>query len=197
MRWSRWFALVTAGEFLGFVAPAAVGALSTSWPMAATAPALLAAGAVEGSALGWAQARAFALPGLPVARFVLATAAGAVAAYAPALVPMAREGRVPLPLLVVGGLVLLLTIGTAQWLVLRSVVPHCGWWVATTAGAWMAGLLAFTAVAPPLWQPGQPLWLRVAIGVLGGLVMAAVVAALTGLAAVRVSRRAAPRPVRG
>ncbi|MEU7835050.1 MULTISPECIES: hypothetical protein [unclassified Nonomuraea] len=41
----------------------------------------------------------------------------------------------------------------------------------------------------PLWQPGQPGWLIAVIGVLGGAVMAATVAALTGAALVRLLRR--------
>src|SRR3954447_15721307 len=101
----------------------------------------------------------------------------------------ARLSALPVAVLIAGGAVggacLLATIGTAQWLVLRTVRPRSAWWIATTAGAWAAGLLAFAAVATPLWQPGQVLPLVIAIGVLGGLVMAATVAGLTGAAAVR------------
>ena len=46
-------------------------------------------------------------------------------------------------------------------------------------------------VAPPLWQEGQAVGTIIAIGVLGALVMAATVAALTGLAALRLARAAA------
>ncbi|GAA4690497.1 hypothetical protein GCM10023215_29020 [Pseudonocardia yuanmonensis] len=205
--WLRWFAWVTLGEFTGFVAPAIVGAASTTWPLPATAAGLLLAGAAEGTALGWAQAHVLGreLPALRRARFVAATALAAVLAYTIGLVPMALGERLttlPPALLItggaMGGAVLLASIGTAQWLVLRRVRARCAWWIATTAGAWTAGLLVFTAVATPLWQPGQPLALTVAIGVLGGLAMAATVAALTGAAAVRlVTRRAGHRPAAG
>jgi tetrahydromethanopterin S-methyltransferase subunit D len=40
--------------------------------------------------------------------------------------------------------------------------------------------------AMPLWHPGQPWWLITAIGVGCGALMAATVAALTGLAAARI-----------
>ncbi|MEK6439048.1 hypothetical protein [Pseudonocardia sp. T1-2H] len=192
--WRRWFAWVTLGEFVGFVAPAVVGAVSTTWSLPAAAAALLLAGADEGGALGWAQAHVLGpqLPALRRGRFVAATALAAVLAYALGLIPMAlgeRLAALPVAVVVAGGVVggacLLATIGTAQWLVLRTVRPRSAWWIATTAGAWAAGLLVFTTVATPLWQPGQALPLIIAIGVLGGLVMAATVAGLTGAAAVR------------
>jgi hypothetical protein len=194
--WLRWFRWVALGEGAGFVAPAVIGAASTAWPTPAMVAALLAAGAVEGGVLGWAQAHVLVdiVARLPRRAFVLATAAGAVAAYSIGLIPVLLGEsltRWPAALqvgsFVVGGAALLATIGTAQWLVLRRVRTGSAWWIPTTAGAWAAGLLVFTAVAPPLWQPGQPLALLVAIGVLGGLVMAATVAALTGLAAVRLA----------
>jgi hypothetical protein len=198
-RWRRWFGWVTVGEFVGFAAPAVVGAASTTWSLPATAAGLLLAGAVEGTALGWAQAHVLGreLPALPRGRFVAATAVAAVVAYAIGLVPIAlgeRLAALPLAVLItgamVGGACLLATIGTAQWLVLRRVRPRCAWWIITTAAAWAGGLLVFTAVASPLWQPGQLLALTIAIGVLGGLTMAATVAGLTGAAAVRLTYRA-------
>jgi hypothetical protein len=75
--------------------------------------------------------------------------------------------------------------------VLRGHTRGSGFWVPATAGAWVVGLGAFLLVAPPLWQEGQPVGTIIAIGVLGGLVMAASVAALTGIAALRLARAAA------
>jgi hypothetical protein len=197
--WRSWFVTVTAGEFVGFTVPATAGALLAEAPTGVMAPALVGAGLVEGAVLGWAQARVLhrELPRLAVGRFVVATAGAAGFAYAVALLPVVLGERVtglPWPLL--GGLaavlatLLLASIGIAQWLVLRAVLPRSAGWVATTAGAWAVGLGAFTALTTPLWQPGQPVALVVAIGVFGGLVMAAVVAALTGAALVRLLSRA-------
>ena len=200
--WRSWVVRVTAGEFLGFLAPATVGALTAGAPAPVALPALLVAGAVEGAVLGRAQAVVLrrGLPRLVVGRFVAATAAAAVIAYLIALVPVAvsdRLARLPVAVLVPGaavlGAALLATIGTAQWLVLRRVVDGSASWIATTAAAWALGLPAFAAVTTPLWRPGQPVALVVAIGALGGLVMAVVVAAVTGAAAVRLLRRAARR----
>lgn len=202
-RWRTWFAWVTVGEFIGFATPAGMGALFTSWPAVATAGALIAAGAVEGAVLGWAQVHVLgrALPALRRARFVTATAAAAALAYAIGLVPSwVGEGLPDIPVwalvlgAIVGGVALLATIGTAQWLVLREVLPRSASWILTTAGAWAAGLLMFTAVATPLWHAGQPVALVAAIGAGAGLLMAATVAALTGLAVLRLLGATSPGP---
>lgn len=55
-----------------------------------------------------------------------------------------------------------------------------------TALAWSLGLLAFFAVTSPLWQPGQPPVVVAVVGVLGGLCMAIVMAAGTGLTLVHI-----------
>ncbi len=57
-----------------------------------------------------------------------------------------------------------------------------------TAVSWIAAsvaLVAVVAVASPLWSEGQALWLTVAIGLIAGLLMAFVIAAITGYALMR------------
>jgi hypothetical protein len=71
------------------------------------------------------------------------------------------------------------SLGTAQWFVLRNHFPGAHQWVWANAVAWGAGLLVFTAVTTPLWQPGQPPELIALVGALGGLLMAVTGAALT------------------
>ena len=89
----------------------------------------------------------------------------------------------------------LLTIGTAQWLVLRRHLRRSASWIAATALAWLGGLAAFAVIASPLWQPGQPVWLVAAIGALAGLAMAAVASAVTGFTLVRLLDRDGVDPV--
>jgi hypothetical protein len=200
--WRRWTLATTLGEAAGFCAPALAGGLAATagLPPLTTAAALLAAGAVEGYALGAAQSWALrtAVPNLPSRAFAAATAAAAVLAYAIGLAPSTLGERIQdLPLAVtvpaaaIGVLALLASIGTAQWLVLRRAGHDVPWWIATTAGGWLAGLTVFMAVATPLWRPGQPALLVITIGVLAGLLMAATVAATTGFAALRLARTAA------
>jgi hypothetical protein len=194
--WRSWTAIVTAGETAGFLAPALAGSFlahvdAPPWP---TYFVILVAGAIEGSCLGYAQGVVLRrrLAELPVAPFTAFTAAGAVLAYALGMLPSTLgEGSadVPVVLLVaastVGGLLLLGSIGGAQWLVLRRVTHAAQQWPFATAGAWAAGLAVFFLLATPLWQEGQPLALTIAIGVLAGSAMAVTVAAISGFAALR------------
>lgn len=122
-------------------------------------------------------------------------AAAAAAAWLLGLLPStmyASWSRWPVavvvPAAVVLGAALLCTIGVVQWLELRRHLPRAGRWIAATAVAWCLGLLAFTAITSPLWQPGQDAVLIVAIGAVGGLAMAATMAAVTGWALVRLVR---------
>jgi hypothetical protein len=93
-----------------------------------------------------------------------------------------------IPVVALLGLVLLNSIGTAQWTILRRLVPRAGRWIAVTAFAWLGGLAVFLAVSMPLWHPGQALAAIVGIGLFAGLLMAATMAAITGLTV----RRLAP-----
>lgn len=201
--WRRWTMTVTAGEAVGFAAPALAGVLVRDAVPATAAAALLAAGLWEGTVLGAAQARVLipVLPGLRGRSWITATVLGSVVAWSIALVAMAVgdsvarwPAAVSVPLTVLGALSLLLSIGTAQWIVLRPLVTRAYRWIAATAAGWLGGLAAFFALTSPLWQPGQPFGLVVLIGIAGGLVMATVMAAVTGwfLVAILAVTSAAP-----
>lgn len=85
----RWFVAVTSGEALGFVLLACVGALIADSSPGVIAAALLIAGAVEGSVLGWFQARVLRsrLRGFAARDWVAATVVGAVVAWTVGLLP--------------------------------------------------------------------------------------------------------------
>lgn len=83
---------------------------------------------------------------------------------------------------------LLLSIGAAQWLVLRRHVAHAWWWILGTATAWLAGLGAFFTIAPPLWHEGQSTAVALVIGGIAGAIMAAVMALVTGATWLRLRR---------
>lgn len=195
--WRSWWTNVTIGELLGFAAPAMVGALVRDAAPATAAGALLAAGLVEGTVLGWFQARVLrsAVPGLRSADWILATALGALLAWSIGVIPvLAGEGLgdwppgVLIPAAVVGGTIILLSIGGAQWLALRHRLSHAHQWIWATASAWLGGLLVFTGFTTPLWQPGQSTLLVTSIGIIGGLLMAATMAAVTGAFLIRILR---------
>lgn len=187
--WRQWFRQVTLGEFLGFCAPAVAGGITAGVRAGVLVAALLLAGIVEGGVLGYFQARVLrtVLPRLRIRDWVTATAVGAVLAWAVGSVPMLygeRLGDWPIwlqvPVIAAGVLVIVFALGGAQWFVLRRFTVRAARWIWANVVAWMAGLTAFALVTTPLWQPGQAVGLVVAIGVLGGLVMAAVMAAITG-----------------
>ena len=193
------------GETAGFLVPASVAALLPSdlGDGGRLIP-LLLAGAVEGSLLGWAQSMVLrgVLPGFPSAAWIVRTALAAAFAWLLGLLPALFWDRLQdLPpvlangLAVAGGALLLLSIGVAQWTVLRDVVPGSGRWIGWTALAWLAGLGVFVLVSTPLWQPGQSAVVVALIGALGGLLMAVTVAAVTGSGLVRLLRDGrAPAP---
>jgi hypothetical protein len=120
------------------------------------------------------------------------TAAAAALAWAIGMAPNALVDVLPdlAPVVQVAtamaaGTVLLVSIGAAQWTVLRRHVPHAADWIGWTALGWLAGLVVFLAVATPLWQPGQSAGLVFAVGALAGCLMAATMAAVAGRGLVR------------
>ena len=202
--WRRWTAVVTAGEAAAFALPAMAGALLAAYdpPFAMLAAVVLVAGAAEGAVLGLAQAIALrsALASVSTRSWVRATTAGALVAWMVGLIPFGVEigDRDPWLLVAAGvplGLVLLTAMGVLQARVLRGHVERPRRWIAATAAAWAAGLTAFASITSPLWHEGQPVFAVAGIGILGGLVMAATVAAISGLALVRlVPRRRTSAP---
>ncbi|WP_231494865.1 hypothetical protein [Cellulomonas sp. KRMCY2] len=187
-RWLRW---VTAGELLGFLVPSLVVPLVLDSAAPVVLAAAVVAGLGEGTVLGLAQARVLrgVLPALSGRRWVVGTALAAALAWVVGMLPSTLYDTwstwpvgVAIALGLPLALVLLTSIGVAQWYELRRHVARAGAWVAATALAWGVGLTAFGLVTTPLWQPGQGTALVLAIGLLGGLTMAAAMALTTGLA---------------
>lgn len=198
-----WLGWVALGEFIGFLVPTAVEALIITAGLEDLPGAglLVVAGLGEGAALGAAMSWRFSrrIPALGRGRFVLLSAVGGAVAWALGMLPVVTLdvwADWPVPLVVIAGVVLgcalLASIGVAQWLELRRHLAAAWVWVLATAAAWCVGLGAFFAIAPPLWNEGQPLPLVLAIGALGAAAMATTMAALTGWAAVALLRRAHP-----
>lgn len=181
-----WTGLVAASEAVGFLFPAAAGVAVQSAPLAAGVVVILAAGALEGIFLGWAQQAVLrrALPGLHRGRWVALTAGAAVAAYALGYLLAFLVGVGSwvfiVPIIATAPL-LLLTIGGAQTVELRRHVRRADEWITWTALAWLVGLAAFFAITTPLWHEGQAPLASVGVGVLGGAVMALLQAAVTGV----------------
>lgn len=195
-----WVGWVTLGESLGFLAPALAQFLAVPvWPRAEFALMVLA-GLAEGAVLGWFQAHVLRsrLPRISAGRWVLLTAGGAAFAWSVGMLPSTFEvwqDWPPAAWMTAGAaaaILLLVSIGAAQWLELRRHASRAWRWIAGSAAAWAAGLAVFMLVAPPLWQPGQPAWLAAVIGMGAAVLMAAVMALVTGLVLLRLMPAAAP-----
>jgi hypothetical protein len=148
---------------------------------------LILAGIGEATILGTAQWRVLrhALPALSRRAWVGAIAAGAGVAWALGLLPSTLDALVSLPwaflLAAWVGLAppLLCTIGVAQWLVLRRHLRDAGRWIVANVLGWLLGL-PVTFIGPALVPDGSPpaVWAAVFLGC--GLLMGAIVGAVTG-----------------
>ena len=192
--WLRWVALVTLGELTGFVVPAVAGIWVAQRSPGVQLTILTTAGLFEGAMLGLAQAAVLhrRLKGFRSRAWVVATSLGAAAAWFLGTLPAATHDRwASWPVVWVVGsaavlaVALLCTIGAAQALVMPRDKSYAAAWVGWTALGWCAGLAAFTAAAPPLWHEGQSFWFGVLVGLGAAMVMALVMASVTGLGAVR------------
>lgn len=199
--WRRWVVATTLGELAGFTVPAAVGAIVYALDVhpATLFGSLVIAGAAEGALLGLAQAHVLGreLAGFDHPAWVGATALAAAFAWSLGLLPSSLGEQiedVPLvvviPVGVVLGVVLLVSIGVAQWWVLRRYVPRSAVWIAANAVAWLVGLGLSVTLMSVLLTEDTAAAAAIAIGVGAGLVMGLTVAAGTGWSLVRILGRA-------
>jgi hypothetical protein len=187
--WGRWVLAMTIGELVGFAIPAIVGTAAWSLGMSDLAIAILVslAGAGEGAVLGFAQWLALRRV-LAIDRrdWVLATTLAAVVAYMIGMLPsnLGDLTRFNTAILIGAGLVLgivfLVSIGFAQWLILRRRIPNAAWWIPANAIAWPLGV-AVPVGGLALVPDGAPAVAWIVTGIACGVAMGAVVGALTGI----------------
>lgn len=202
-RLSRWIAACIAGEAAGIGVAAgvfagldaAVGEPRTGLARALVWLALVAAGAVEGSALGglqWAVLRR-QLPTLPARRWVGATVALAAFAWGIGMLPSTLAGPTSttesagpqLPgwlgvvLMVVGGLGAGAAIGAVQaWAARGYATGRTGWIVANAVGWALALTWIFTLAGLP--DADWPAWAIALDGITAGVLSGATVGLVTG-----------------
>lgn len=202
--WRRWVVATTLGELVGFIAPTLAGVIITQVVVGMDSPfaplltmiVLVMAGSLEGAALGYAQWRVLrgALPALRWQAWTGATALAGVVAWILGMLPntvidalgMGAEALAVAWAMAAPGV--LLSIGVAQWLVLRHHVRHVALWVPANALGWGLGVSA-TVLGASLVNETMALWAAVTIGVASGVTMGLIVGCITGLALVRMLRR--------
>jgi hypothetical protein len=176
------------GEILGFAAPALTGGAAYAADLSEPqmfAP-LVLAGTLEGTVLGAAQASVLRryMTAIRMRSWIVATAAGAAFAWAVALSLMLAGARTDSIALMVAlwalaSPLILLSLGVAQWLVLRRHSARAWRWIAGNAAAWIAGLpISIGAISAV--PNGAPATAFVAAGVAGGALMGFTVALITG-----------------
>lgn len=192
-RLGRWVGWATAGESVGFLAPTAGFALTSTlglapWPAYAL---MIALGALEGALLGLGQVAGLrgTTSAVPARPWIAVTAAGAALTWSLGMLPPTlADAGLPVDvthptawlLIGLGGLALLASIPVMQWPVLRRVRPQAWRWIPVTMGAWLAGLV-FPLLPGPLVDAHTPTALLGTLYVLAGIAMATTVATLTGL----------------
>lgn len=188
----RWIVSVTLAEAAGFAVPAVVGGILSllAAPAGLVYPAMVLAGACEGALLGLGQSLGFG-GAVPRSRWMLATAAGAAAAWSIGMLPSSLGGidfgsPWAIVLTAVLGCLLLLSMPTLQWCVLRAHGLRTAFWIPVNAGAWAAGIL-WTLVPSPFIDETTPAPALFGVYLMAGLLMAATVAVLTGFAARRIA----------
>jgi hypothetical protein len=183
----RWVACTVAGEAVGFTVAAA---LATTQNLSHTPEfaILLGAGAIEGALLGKGQAMAMSrlqLPAATIRLWPVATSVAAVVAWSIGLIPASihRIAWSSWAVWLVGALlmlVLLASIPTAQFMLLRTALPTAGRWIRFNAVAWMLGL-SWTFAPPALVRPNTPVVSEIGVYAIAGVLMATTVAIITGM----------------
>jgi hypothetical protein len=184
----RWVACTVAGEAVGFTVAAALAATQDLSHMPEFAI-LLGAGAIEGALLGRGQAMAMTrlqLPATIIRLWPVATSVAAVVAWSIGLIPGSIHRMSSWSpwagwlLAVVLVLVLLASIPTVQFMLLRTALPTAGRWIRFNAVAWMLGL-SWTFAPPALVKPNTPVVSEIGVYAIAGVLMATTVAIITGL----------------
>jgi len=191
----RWAGATLLGEAAGFAVPGAAGAVAFALdaPDAVLVLVLVAAGAAEGAVLGFAQSRVLpgALPALQPRDWVRATAIAAALAWAGGMTVGSQWERLedvaswlPVVAMAVVGTGIVLSIGTAQWLVLRRHLANAAWWIPANAVAWLLGVSLVIGGMSVMTEDTPAVVMGLVAGACG-VGMAATVAVVTGIALAR------------
>ncbi|WP_423465151.1 hypothetical protein ACO229_12720 [Promicromonospora sp. MS192] len=178
----RWILAVSVGEGVGFTLAASLAILGTVAGIDGAGRLALAmvGGALEGAALATGQYLGMRARRPAAGRWIGATALAAALAWllgmTPSTVGVDLGEPVALIALGFGGVVLLVAIPAAQWLVLAR--PGTLRWVPVNAGAWSVAVL-WTFAPSPFIDEHSPVAVVAALYVLAGVLMAVTFASLT------------------
>jgi hypothetical protein len=192
--WLLWLAATALGELAGFAVPVVLGLLASYFLKEASGMfgLMIVAGFCEGAVLGFAQSLVLKryISNVIQRDWIIYTGIAAAVAWTIGMLPGALGdiSRINFIVVVIAGLILvpifLLSIGFAQWLVLRRHVKNAWWWILANTVAWPLGVfisIAVLAIVPD----GSPLAVWIIAGLFGGLLMGLEVGAITGIVLAR------------
>ena len=185
-----WVGWTVAGEAAGFTVAAIAGAVAATQdlPSVSEFAVLVGAGSIEGALLGAGQAIAMTRLQLPpriLRRWPVVTSVAAALAWSIGLLPSSIpdvpwSSPITWLIAVVLGSALLLSIPTAQYLLLRGAIHTAGRWIWVNVLAWSLGIM-WTFAPSPLVDASTPILSLIGIYAVAGLLMATTVAVITGL----------------
>ena len=207
----RWVLFCTIGELVGFGGIPVLGSAIALWATTGIEADLLSmtlyviaviGGFGEGAVLAWFQLRVLrvCLPRLKANRWILATGIAASIAWslgylAPTLDDLfGLSAQMQLAIWIPGGIVILLSIGTAQAIVLRGIVDKPQRWIAANAAGWLLGL-PWTFALPAMLPETAAIAVWVATFIIAGILMGLTVGLVTGYTLVRFEREAEAKAV--
>lgn len=199
--YKRWVLNCTLGELVGFGGLPVVGGtialvltagLSVELRSVILYLVAVVGGLGEGAVLAWFQLRVLRdrFPQLSVRRWTAATAVAASAAWglgmlAPTLDDLiGLSAAAQIAVWIPAGVLILLSIGSAQAWVLQGVVERPRRWVTANVLGWLLGL-PWTFVLPALLPASAPIAVWVATFVIAGVLMGLTVGLVTGYTLVR------------
>ena len=210
--WRDWTLSCALGEFIGIGLAGIVATIMIvgmgepqnaveAWGAYA---AMVAVGAVEGSAIGYFQWRVLhrLFPVMTARAWVGATLAVAVLGWAVGMLPSTLTAGAPQPeaasaqpalwliLLMSAGIGAAagLVFGFAQWLVLRRHAAHSAHWMLSNMGGW-AVAMAWIFLAASWPDESTPKLIVVLGGLAGGALAGLSIGAVTGLSLLRLARQ--------
>jgi hypothetical protein len=194
----------TIGELVGFGGIPVLGSAVALWATTGIEADLqsmilyviaVIGGFGEGAVLAWFQLRVLrvCLPRLKANRWILATGGAASIAWMLGLLAPTLDdlfgitAQIQLVIWITGGVLILLSIGTAQAIVLRGIVERPQRWIAANAAGWLLGL-SWTFALPAMLPETAAIAVWVATFVLAGILMGLTVGLVTGYTLVRFKR---------
>jgi len=199
----QWILNFTCGELVGFGGIPVLGGVLAIQLTGSMSPDLrslllyavaIVGGLGEGAVLGWFQLRVLrqVLPELRGRRWILATAVAASVAWmlgylAPTLDDLFDiSPLLQIAIWIPAGILILLSIGTAQAWVLREFTDRPRRWIAANALGWLLGL-PWTFVLPALVPEQASPLVWIAAFVVAGVLMGLTVGAVTGRLLIQLS----------